>query len=128
MKFLLLKPPYPEDEGNTLLRNVDNYLPFEKGRNMLEESNLHQQRRENEEVTRLFVSAQTSCTFQRPLQGTSLASDFWMPSCAGRCMLRKKKRERERERERRTRPKIQTNLLAYGKKIGPDNVQQAGTI
>jgi hypothetical protein len=28
----------------------------------------------------------------------------------------------------RTRPKIQTNVLAYGKKIGPDNAQQAGTL
>ena len=28
----------------------------------------------------------------------------------------------------RTWPKIQTNVLAYGKKIGPDNAQQAGTI
>ena len=28
----------------------------------------------------------------------------------------------------RTRPKIQTNVLVYGKKIGPDNAQQAGTI
>ena len=28
----------------------------------------------------------------------------------------------------RTRPKIQTNVLVYGKKIGPDNAQEAGTI
>jgi len=43
----------------------------------------------------------------------------WMLSYAGRCMLKK---------TGRTRPKIQTNVLAYGQKIGPVNAQQTGTI
>jgi hypothetical protein len=44
MKFILVKPPYPEDEGNMFFRNVDNYLPFDTGRNVFEDSNLQQQR------------------------------------------------------------------------------------